>query len=106
MTIKIEFLWFDDCPNHAEARRLLHEVMLACGVGERVDDIDATDASVAERVRFPGSPTIRINGDDIEPGFTDPCDYTPRCRLYLTAAGLTGVPERRWIEEAVTRAEA
>lgn len=97
--MKIEFLWFDDCPSHVAARRLLKEAMLACGIDAPVDEINASDPVVAERVKFPGSPTIRINGADIEPGFIDPGDYTPRCRLYARNSGLKGVPERRWIEE-------
>ena len=102
--IKIEFLWFDDCPNHSDARRLLLDVMAARQVQQEVDDVDATGPDVAQRYKFPGSPTIRINGADIEPGFSDPGDYTPRCRLYATTAGLKGIPERRWIEDAIDRA--
>jgi len=37
---------------------------------------------VAEQLRFPGSPTIRVDGRDVQPGFEDPADYTSRCRLY------------------------
>lgn len=102
--MKIEFLWFDDCPNHTAARRLLDEVLSDLGVDAGVEEINASDPAVAAAVRFPGSPTIRVNGLDIEPGFEDPGDYTPRCRLYLTDSGLRGVPERAWIEAAVRRA--
>ncbi|MEX1194366.1 MAG: hypothetical protein WED85_04825 [Dehalococcoidia bacterium] len=64
--------------------------------------VNLTDPDLAKKYRFPGSPTIRVDGHDIEPGFTDPGDYTPRCRLYLTPAGLVGVPERSWIESALS----
>ncbi len=50
---------------------------------------------------FPGSPTIRVNGMDVDPGFRDEGDYTPRCRVFHTSAGISGVPERAWIEAAV-----
>lgn len=99
--MKIEFLWFDECPNHAYARGLLQEVTASRQIQQRIEDIDATDPAVAVRYRFPGSPAIRINGRDVEPGFVDPGDYTPRCRLYPTEAGLKGIPERRWIEDAL-----
>lgn len=52
-------------------------------------------------VRFPGSPTIRIDGRDVDPTYVDPGDYTPRCRLYRTSEGLRGLPECRWIEDAL-----
>ena len=99
----IQFLWFDGCPNHGAARVLLTDVLASRGLGG-FEDIDAGDADVAERHRFPGSPTIRINGIDIEPGYVDPEDYTPRCRVYVTTSGLKGVPERAWIVEALESA--
>lgn len=103
--MKIEFLWFDGCPNHHEAREMLSEVMSQLGVSGPIIDINATDPAVAAETKFPGSPTIRVNGRDIEPGYSDPGEYTPRCRLYLTDAGLKGVPERRWVEEALDAAK-
>jgi glutaredoxin len=102
----VEFLWFNGCPNHEEARRLLADVMSRLGIAAPVIDIDATSQEVATATKFPGSPTIRINGEDIEPGFVDPGDYTPRCRLYLTASGLRGLPDPQWIEDALVRASA
>ncbi len=97
----VELLWFSDCPNHADARRMLAEVIGEVAPGTPIADIDASDPTVAAQLRFPGSPTIRVDGRDVEPGHADPGDYTPRCRLYRTASGLGGLPERGWIEDAV-----
>jgi hypothetical protein len=101
MTGRVELLWFADCTNHAAARRMLEEVIAELVPGTPVHDLDATDAATAERVRFSGSPTIRVDGRDIDPTCVDPGDYTPRCRLYRTDVGLRGLPERRWIEQAL-----
>lgn len=101
MTPRIEFLWFEDCPNQAATRELLADVVRELAPGTAIEDIDATDPGVAARIRFPGSPTIRIDGRDVDPAFEDPGDYTPRCRLYWTADGLKGKPERTWIEDAL-----
>ena len=98
---KVELLWFDGCPGHEPARALLREVLAELAPGTPIEDIDASDPAVAERLRFPGSPTIRVDGRDIQPGFEDPGDYTPRCRVFPTPAGLRGVPPREWIEDAV-----
>lgn len=98
---RVELPWFHDCPNHPAARALLDELLGALAPGATVDEIDATDPAVAQRHRFPGSPTIRIDGRDVDPSFQDPGDYTPRCRLYRTSAGLGGLPERAWIEAAI-----
>jgi len=98
---RVELLWFGDCPNHSAARDMLRELIDRLAPGTAIDDIDATDPAVAERHRFPGSPTIRVDGRDVDPSFQDPGDYTPRCRLYWTADGLRGVPERTWVGEAI-----
>lgn len=102
MSHRVDLLWFRDCPHHEAARRLLHEIIDEVAPGTQVEDIDATDLDVAGAVRFPGSPTIRVDGRDVDPRFTDPNDYTPRCRLYLTEHGVRGLPERSWIEAALS----
>jgi hypothetical protein len=105
-TLTIELLWFADCPNHPAARAMLEEVIADDAPGTPIRDIDATDPTTAAAVRFPGSPTIRVNGRDVDPGYADPGDYAPRCRLYRTADGLRGLPERSWIHDALRRADS
>ncbi len=100
---RVEFLWFDGCPGHEQARALLDEVIADIAPGTPVEAIDASDLAVAAAHRFPGSPTIRVDGHDIDPTFEDPGDYAPRCRLYRTPEGLRGVPPRAWIEAALRR---
>jgi hypothetical protein len=103
-TPNVQLIWFSDCPNHAQARVMLREVLAELSPGTPIEDIDATDPALARELRFPGSPTIRIDGRDIDPAYVDPGDYTPRCRLYRTVAGLRGLPERAWIEAALRQA--
>ena len=105
MTHEVELLWFSDCPNHTTARRMLEDVIAELVPGTPIRDLDATDPVTAERLRFPGSPTIRVDGRDVDPSYVDPGDYTPRCRLYRTESGLRGLPERRWIEDALRGVE-
>jgi len=96
----VEFLWFSDCPNRDQARALLRDVISEVGSTPELREIDATDPAAAAAHRFPGSPTIRVDGRDVDPTYVDPGDYTPRCRLYRTESGLRGLPERSWIETA------
>jgi len=98
---RVELLWFSDCPNRAAAREMLEDVVARLAPGTPIEDVDATDPAKAAEVRFPGSPTIRVDGRDIDPTYIDSGEYTPRCRLYRTTAGLRGLPERGWIEEAL-----
>lgn len=97
----VELLWFQGCPNHLEARRVLAEVISEVASGTPIVDVDATDQAVAAQLRFPGSPTIRVDGRDVEPGYLDSGDYAPRCRLYRTPNGLSAIPDRTWIQDAL-----
>jgi hypothetical protein len=100
---RVELISFADCPNHEVVRAMLHEAVDELAPGTSIVDVDATDPAVATALRFPGSPTVRVDGRDVDPSYADPGDYTPRCRLYWTADGLRGVPERAWIEDALRR---
>ena len=78
---RVEFLWFDGCPGHEPARALLDEVIAAVAPGTVVESVNASDPAVAAARRFPGSPTVRVDGRDVDPNYRDTGDYTPRCRL-------------------------
>jgi hypothetical protein len=58
------------------------------------------DAEAAIRLEFLGSPTVRINGHDVDPAAHDRTDYSFSCRLY----GDSGVPPRALIEQALPSA--
>ncbi len=51
----------------------------------------------AETERFLGSPTVRVDGVDVEPGATLPHTFGLSCRLYRTTDGLRGTPPDEWI---------
>ena len=97
-------LWFGGCPNHLEARELLEEVIAEAAPGTAIEEVEASDPAVAAALRFPGSPTIRVDGRDVDPGYEDPGDYTPRCRVFWTPDGMRGLPSRAWIEDALRAA--
>ena len=63
----VELLWFADCANRPSARRMLKDVIAEVAPGTAIHDVDAADPAVPERARFPGSPTIRVNGQDVDP---------------------------------------
>lgn len=99
----VELLFFTDCPNYERAWQLLDDVLEQLAPGTAIVAVEASDPAVARRVRFPGSPTIRVDGRDVDPDFVDPGDYTPRCRLYRTKSGVGGLPDRSWVEDALRR---
>jgi hypothetical protein len=62
------------------------------------------DQVAADHARFPGSPTVRVDGRDVEPGSEPATEYVVGCRLYRLEHRFAGQPEERWIREALVRA--
>jgi hypothetical protein len=100
--MKIEFLFWRGCPSHPEARALLDEVLAAHGLAVEVDEREVTTTEEAQRLAFPGSPTIRVDGRDIDAaGASSRPALT--CRIYHLPDGrVSPVPTREQLEEALT----
>lgn len=64
--MKIEVLYFEGCPNYRPAVERLKAVLRQEGVPAEITEIAVEDEGTAEKLRFQGSPTIRINGLDID----------------------------------------
>jgi hypothetical protein len=98
----IELLYWDGCPSHPEARELLEEVLASRGIDAEIRMTHVATDAEAERRGFPGSPTIRIDGRDIEPrGATAPPSLT--CRVYYLPDGRPSpIPSREELEAALT----
>jgi hypothetical protein len=99
-------LYFEGCPNHHEAVALVQRVVDELGAPATVRQVDVPDAEAAEQSQFLGSPSIRINGTDIEPGAEERTDFGHSCRVFQTAAGVRPYPERQWIVDALLRPAA
>lgn len=104
--MRVELLYFDGCPNHDAALPRLRQHLADAGISERIERILIRDDQDARRHRFLGSPTIRINGEDVEPGAQDRDDYGMKCRLFVTSDGAHGTPPDEWIAGALTRARS
>ena len=101
MPVTVEFLYWAGCPSHPEARELLEEVLQARGVDVAVDVREVRTQEEARELAFPGSPTIRVDGRDVDPGGAEePSSLS--CRIYRLANGrVSPVPTREQIEEAL-----
>lgn len=97
---RIEILYFDGCPGH---QRMLPQVRrLAAEVGADIElrRVDTPEAAEAER--FLGSPTVRVDGRDVEPGAAERSDYGLKCRIYRSAQlGQSAVPPEDWVRAAL-----
>ncbi len=65
--MRIEILYFPGCPNHEPAVRRVRELAALEGISAEIQEINVSDEQTARELDFPGSPTIRVNGLDIEP---------------------------------------
>jgi hypothetical protein len=96
--VKIELLYWDGCPSYPEAQELLEDVL------EGSTEFELREVKTqqeAEALRFPGSPTIRVDGVDIDP---EGASSRPAlaCRIYHLPNGrVSPVPSREMVESAV-----
>lgn len=101
--MKVEVLYFEGCPNHAPALDMVRRVLDREKIQAEVRSIEVTDEKAAETVRFLGSPSVRVDGVDIEPGREDDPPFFG-CRTYNVQGKTTGVPPEEWLSEAVRAA--
>ena len=97
----IELLYFEGCPHSAATLALIRDVLGDLGLKESVREVEVRDNEDAKRLRFPGSPTVRVNGVDIEPGLAERKEYALACRTYATSTGSAGVPPRELLATAL-----
>lgn len=100
----VEILYFDGCPNYASARALVERVSDELGLRTEIQMVEILDPETAERLRFLGSPTIRVDGRDVEPGAETLEHFTLACRVYRNGSALSGLPDERWLRQALTSA--
>jgi hypothetical protein len=102
--VRLEVLYFDGCPSHQQLVPTLRE--LAAAHGAQLVQRRVETAHHAQRSRFLGSPSVRVDGHDIEPGAETRTDYGLKCRLYRSSTGQSGLPPREWIEQALEETAA
>ena len=64
--MKIEILYLMNCPWCVKTKRLLKEVLKELNLKAKVKEILIDSKEKAKKYGFVGSPTIRINGEDIQ----------------------------------------
>ena len=106
MTAVVELLYFDGCPNHVATRELVDRVLSEMRIAADVQLVDVVDGEAALRQGFLGSPTVRVDGRDIEPGADERADFALTCRVYRTDDGFRGQPDEAWLRQALAEASA
>jgi hypothetical protein len=98
---RVELLWWRGCPSWDRALAELREEMEALGLDSRSVEVrEVATEEAADREEFVGSPTIRIDGRDVQPPGGDPVGLT--CRVYRLRDGrVSALPDRADIRDAL-----
>lgn len=101
--MRVELLHWEGCPSTPEARDLLEQVLAERGLDATVELREVTTQAEAEELGFPGSPTIRVDGRDVDAAGAASARPALTCRIYHLPDGrVSPVPAREQLEEALT----
>jgi len=108
--LHVSFLYFEGCPSHELALERLRQVLAEEGIEAEVEVVKVETDTQAEQLRFMGSPTILVEGRDIDP-LPPSVQFALTCRIYCREDGrISPLPSpeliRRSLRAAVVRAAA
>ena len=98
--IRIELLYFDGCPSYKRVWSDLLDVIVEERFDATVRLVNVDGLEKADRLQFAGSPTIRVNGHDLE-GCSGP--GVMACRVYLEN-GNQGWPSKKLLRQKLDEA--
>ena len=96
--VKVELLYVEGCPGFEE---LVPRVRALVAGRAEVELASVDSLAEAERLGFLGSPTLRVNGKDVDPDAAGRTDFGITCRLYRTRDGRVHAPPDEWIQAAL-----
>lgn len=100
--MKIEILYFTGCPNSDTALHNTRRALASEGAIAEVSMVEIHDTEDAIERRFLGSPTVQIDGDDVEVEARQRTDYGFMCRTYRDGGdAVSGAPSTTVIERAI-----
>jgi len=100
--MKVEILYVADCPNHPGAVALVRNVLETQGLAADIREVLITDETMAQELRFRGSPTIRVNGRDVV-AEDNAGEFSLCCRLYA-GSNQIGLPPVDTVRNAIIAA--
>jgi copper chaperone CopZ len=104
--MRIEVLYFDGCPNHKPVVERVQELLRDEAISAEVVEVNVSDASTAQELDFLGSPSVRVDGLDVEPEARSARDYGMMCRTYAVDGRREGLPSREMLRHAIREARS
>jgi hypothetical protein len=105
-SVLIEVIAREDCPNRGMALVVVERVVDETGIPAAIEIVEVASDEDAETYRALGSPTVLVDGRDVDPEPSLTADYSADDRIYRTHRGPCGWPEPEWIRDALLRAVA
>ena len=99
--MRVEVLYFRGCPNHLPTVQRVRETLHGMALEEEIREIEVDSQDKAEATAFLGSPSVRINGVDVEPSARGITAFGLTCRTYIDDGTRTGLPSRGLISAAI-----
>ena len=99
--MKIEFLFSKSTGRGKEAEEALKQAMEATELNVDVVYTEVNDSEDAKTKKFLGSPSIRVDGIDVEYGDREPDEYQAGTRYYNTPAGWKPYPHAKLIANTI-----
>ena len=103
--MKVEILYFSGCPNHALAVESVREALRQEEAPADLVELEVKDTAAAQQVGFLGSPTSRVDGQDVETAVRTGGAFGLMCRTYIDRGQRTGIPPLEWVRAAVREAK-
>jgi hypothetical protein len=100
-TKQVEVLVFDGCPNLEPTVERAREAIAHANVPAELRVVRIESDEDAKRLRFLGSPTVRVDGVDVEPATPGREDFGLQCRVYSVGGRYHGAPPVDWIDAAL-----
>ena len=102
----IEILAREDCAGRGMAVAVVEKVVAETGVPARIEVVELASEAEAQERRLPGSPTVRVEGRDVDQRSNGRSGFSLADRVYRTDRGLAGWPDAEWVREALLLAVA
>lgn len=98
---RIEVLAFGGCPHVELALERARAAIRAAQIAAELSVAYVENDEAAARLRFVGSPTVRVDGRDVDPATNSIDGYGLRCRVYPVDGHLENAPPSTWIAAAL-----
>ena len=96
--MNIEIYYFEGCPTYIETAENLKFVLNDLWINSSFKMVEVKSAEEAISKKFMGSPTVRVDGTDIE---EREGDYVFGCRIYNIDGQTTGTPTKAFLKSKI-----